>query len=317
KYSVDVQFEGNRIRQMALPAVSLEAEITPFTRGRLTGEIATINGRSVAVLPKRPQDSDNISHDVLVTHDGTFPKDSTKDAKWCYRQGDTLSTFDRPKLEAASAAARQSWQGQFRFAEEETVDGVVSVGLRPPQVGALHAALGHWRMSDVVATIVMPTGTGKTETMLALTLHERPARVLVIVPNDALRAQIGPKFVGLGLLRELGVCGPNVRNPVVGFLRHGIASSHSLQDFARSCNVVVSTMSLLARLAPEHVEVMRASFTHLFIDEAHHIKAKTWDRFRGIFKESRILQFTATPFRNDGVHVDGRAIFTYPLRRAQ
>lgn len=29
------------------------------------------------------------------------------------------------------------------------------------------------------------------------------------------------------------------------------------------------------------------------------------------------LQFTATPFRNDGKHVDGKIIFNYPLRKAQ
>jgi hypothetical protein len=31
----------------------------------------------------------------------------------------------------------------------------------------------------------------------------------------------------------------------------------------------------------------------------------------------RILQFTATPFRNDGAHVDGRVVFNYSLGRAQ
>src|SRR5262249_24929540 len=57
--------------------------------------------------------------------------------------------------------------------------------------------------------------------------------------------------------------------------------------------------------------------SHLFIDEAHHIKAPTWEYLKERFKERPVLQFTATPFRNDGKLVDGRPIFTYPLRKAQ
>lgn len=56
---------------------------------------------------------------------------------------------------------------------------------------------------------------------------------------------------------------------------------------------------------------------YLFIDEAHHIGAPRWREFRDAFSKSRIVQFTATPFRNDDRPVDGRRIFTFPLRKAQ
>lgn len=52
-------------------------------------------------------------------------------------------------------------------------------------------------------TIVMPTGTGKTDTMLAAFCHS-PRRTLVIVPSDALREQIGRKFAALGVLPSVG-----------------------------------------------------------------------------------------------------------------
>ncbi|MCK8788250.1 hypothetical protein M0638_28265, partial [Roseomonas sp. NAR14] len=58
----------------------------------------------------------------------------------------------------------------------------------------------------------------------------------------------------------------------------------------------------------------------LLIDEAHHAPAPTWSAFRKLFlKEpgNRALQFTATPFRTDGKLVEGRIIFSYPLRKAQ
>jgi superfamily II DNA or RNA helicase len=56
--------------------------------------------------------------------------------------------------------------------------------------------------------------------------------------------------------------------------------------------------------------------THLFIDEAHHISARTWSAMRSRVQRN-VVQFTATPFRNDGKHVDSKLVFSYPLRKAQ
>jgi superfamily II DNA or RNA helicase len=39
---------------------------------------------------------------------------------------------------------------------------------------------------------------------------------------------------------------------------------------------------------------------YLFIDEAHHAEAPTWNAFKEKFCERRVLQFTATPYREDG-----------------
>ena len=56
---------------------------------------------------------------------------------------------------------------------------------------------------------------------------------------------------------------------------------------------------------------------YLFVDEAHHIAATTWKQFKDRFMSQRILQFTATPFRNDDKPIDGEIIFNYPLKKAQ
>ena len=73
-----------------------------------------------------------------------------------------------------------SLKGRFRFAEAtETEDG-----LRRPQLGALHAILAYRSTEErEPITVVMPTGTGKTETMLAAYCHS-PSLTLVIVPSD-------------------------------------------------------------------------------------------------------------------------------------
>ncbi|MDV3392410.1 DEAD/DEAH box helicase family protein [Klebsiella pneumoniae] len=37
------------------------------------------------------------------------------------------------------------------------------------------------------------------------------------------------------------------------------------------------------------------SCSHLFVDEAHHISASSWQTIRERFKDKRVVQFTATP----------------------
>jgi hypothetical protein len=65
----------------------------------------------------------------------------------------------------------------------------------------------------------MPTGTGKTETMLALLVAAKLDRLLVVVPNDNLRSQISTKFIELGVLRACGCLGDRTQMPAVAVLR--------------------------------------------------------------------------------------------------
>ncbi|MDS0135841.1 DEAD/DEAH box helicase family protein [Amycolatopsis sp. CM201R] len=91
------------------------------------------------------------------------------------------------------------------------------------------------------ATVVMPTGTGKTETMLALLVAARPARLLVLVPSDSLREQVATKFETLGVLQELGIVDSAALRPVVGRVQHGFTTVETATGFAKACNVIVAT----------------------------------------------------------------------------
>ncbi|WP_163024745.1 DEAD/DEAH box helicase family protein, partial [Pseudomonas viridiflava] len=83
----------------------------------------------------------------------------------------------------------QSWQKHlFNFSLDDPKTN--APGLRKPQLAALYATLGHLVVDpSSTATVVMPTGTGKTDTMLALIIAARMARTLILVPSDALRTQ--------------------------------------------------------------------------------------------------------------------------------
>ena len=167
----------------------------------------------------------------------------------------------------------------------------------------------------------MPTGTGKTETMLAIHVCERVERVLVVVPTDALREQIAHKFRDLGVLKSQAILAPDALYPVVVQLEHIPHSVREVDEIFLRANVIVTTMQIAGRSSAEVQERMADRVSALFIDEAHHIGARTWSDFRALFVERavpvRVLQFTATPFREDGRRVDGEFIYTYPLKKAQ
>ncbi|MEP4039262.1 DEAD/DEAH box helicase family protein [Pseudophaeobacter sp.] len=212
----------------------------------------------------------------------------------------------------------ESWKDGLSFDEEKTEDGkVTQSGFRPPQIGALHALKAHWTVSGKVATVVMPTGTGKTETMIAAACMEQAKCVLIVVPSDALRTQIGRAFSNLGMLPPANLISETAQKPIVTLLRKRPKTVDEAAAIFGVSNVVVTTMSIAAGVSSE-IQKTIASFTsHLFIDEAHHVAAKTWREFRQSFDEVKIVQFTATPFRNDGMRVDGKFVFVYPLSLAQ
>lgn len=212
----------------------------------------------------------------------------------------------------------ESWKDGLSLVEERTEDGkVTQPGLRPPQIGALHALMAHWTVSSKVATVVMPTGTGKTETMIAASYMERANCVLVVVPSDALRTQIAHSYSKLGMLSPANLTSATAEKPIVTLLRKRPKTIDEVATIFGMSNVVVTTMSIAAGVSSEIQKTMASFASHLFIDEAHHVAAKTWREFRQNFDDVKIVQFTATPFRNDGMRVDGKFVFVYPLSLAQ
>jgi hypothetical protein len=142
----------------------------------------------------------------------------------------------------------QSWINRFDFRTEDEEQDLP--GLRSPQIGALHAIAAHFAVGSTFepATVVLPTGTGKTETMLATLVYQRLRRTLVLVPNDTLRSQIAEKFLSLGVLRETQVIAGDLANPRVAIITTGIRSTDELNLIVQNANVIVALrMSLTLR----------------------------------------------------------------------
>lgn len=259
--------------------------------------------------------------DIPQGVDGIIIGDQVGGYKWVSHK--IIQNFEREAKENGvrfiSQSIAESWKGQFDFKEEiyNTRGELVSFGLRPPQLGALFAIGAHWSLYNKPATVVMPTGTGKTETMLSTLANFGNFPLLVIVPSDALRNQTAKKFLTFGLLRKIGALTEDVKNPIVGIITKRPKSIDDL-DIFKDCNVVIATMASLLESDTSDISDRIADMVDtLIVDEAHHLGAKSWNHFRQSFKLKKVLQFTATPYRRDGRLVDGTVIYNYPLGMAQ
>ncbi|MFI5799760.1 DEAD/DEAH box helicase [Streptomyces sp. NPDC051677] len=281
------RFENNEVRQLLVPGGNLE----------VTQEHGVLRVRGV--FGSWPAAQTPLEGDALtaVLQDG---------------RGGTVAWYGSRNAHGPQRVV-ESYRGAIGFRSHEEPHS-----LRRPQIGALHAVMAHWASGvGGAGIVVMPTGTGKTETMLALLVAASMPRLLVLVPSALLRDQVAGKFETLGILQREQIVTPGALRPHVGRLEHGFKDPAQAALFAQACNVVVATPQILSRSLPQVRAALLESFTHLIVDEAHHAPARTWAEVIGEFCDRPVLLFTATPFREDRRSLPGRTVFRFPLREAQ
>lgn len=325
RYRLRGRVAGNRLIQISSPSERCDLRVVPRQARERRFHVGDMtDGRRLAFLARAlqvPRDC----NDAIIVGD-VFDQDSLQDAlarpasRWHGERPLDPATLSVDECKELHRSVRRSWEDALRLnAERYEDDELVQTGLRPPQIGAIHAVKAHWIVTNEPATVVMPTGTGKTETMLSLLVSEPIQRLLVVVPTDALRTQLGMKFVDLGVLKRMGCLDPKAAYPIVAIMKKAPRTIDDVDDLFLRSQVVVTTMASLARMPAELQARIAEHVSHLFVDEAHHIGADTWKALKSRFTQQKrpIVQFTATPYRNDNRRVDGRFIFSYPLRRAQ
>lgn len=313
-----LEISQNLVTHRAFSSYEIEATSVPYDENGLKGFVITdqtvgIEAENASILVIGPTRKALPEFKKIIKTDSEPTQEMLSDlsrSEWSVHPQITASKAT--PLTPSDVVA--SWNKPFIYQEEDSVKNIK--GLRSPQIGALHAIHSHWVVGDDPATIVMPTGTGKTETMLSTLVSKPCKKVLVIVPTDALRTQIANKFRSLGILKELGIIPNTYHYPVVGILKTKVSTISELNSVFDISNVIVTTINIAGQLDPALQEKMAEHCEFLFIDEAHHIAAETWKNLKEKFKKNKVLQFTATPFRNDKLTVDGKLIFKYPLRKA-
>lgn len=322
--AIDERSAGNVIQQVIQPSFSMNVVLEPYSAHQIQGyRIRPVDCDEQQILAiTNPNAGPPVEFSQVLRlrlHQTQSNKEHIVEQlkKACWLKHPHLTCIPQYPIDYNKRTQEvvDSWWNSFSYIQENSKTN--TPGLRPPQIGAIHAAHSHWTVTGQTATIVMPTGTGKTETMLSLLVSTPCPRLLVIVPTDTLRTQIANKFLTLGILKDLGVIAPHAQYPIVGILRRRPKTGEEVDEFFTKCNVIVTTMHVAGQASLDVQERMAHHCPYLFIDEAHHIAARTWKEFRARFESNAILQFTATPFRNDAKPIGGKIIYNYPLSKAQ
>lgn len=190
------------------------------------------------------------------------------------------------------------------------------LGLRECQAGACWAVQAHFTASDEPALVVLPTGAGKTALMMLLAFELQARRVLIITPTKVLREQTCQKFAELDGLRAAGIIDEEMPGPNTFEQTKRITDLAGWQDL-QTYDVVTAVPHAISQVYhPEIVDPPSGLFDLVFFDEAHHLRAPSWDRLLHGFQDARRVLLTATPFRRDRRRLPGKVAYYYPLSRA-
>lgn len=208
-----------------------------------------------------------------------------------------------------------SWENSLSLRERNTKKDIN--GLRNAQIGAICAIHAHLITNKTEsAIIVMPTGSGKTDTMIASIVLEQFTKTIIAVPSALLRHQLAEKCLTLGILKDYKLISEKALFPIVCELKTWPSDKSNLHKLFKSCNIIITTIHLLSQNLQSIDKEIIADIDAFIVDEAHHIAANTWNMTKTIFKENTCLQFSATPYRRDGKIILEKLIYNYPLNQA-
>lgn len=166
------------------------------------------------------------------------------------------------------------------------------------------------------ALIVLPTGTGKTGVIAIAPYAASKKRVLVITPQTVIADTVMGSldsgdyknfWYASGVIKDIADLpsvvhyDKNITKGVLDIADIVVLNVHRLQERLDS--------SLLKRVPSDFFDL-------IIIDEAHHSEAYTWKRAIEYFEKAGVLKLTGTPFRSDGVKIQGEEIYNYSLSKA-
>ncbi|MFW5885315.1 MAG: DEAD/DEAH box helicase [Patescibacteria group bacterium] len=193
-------------------------------------------------------------------------------------------------------------------------------GLRRCQKEAYERLVEYFSQDSALnhVLIQLPTGTGKSALIATIPFKIAKKKVLVLVPSVELSKQ---------LLKDFDIIDyPNDN----AYKKYAILSSSALETIelyplrlesavnssdVDEHDIIIANYHQLADVE-KFFKGREELIDLIIIDEAHHQKAKTYQRIINFFREAKIIGLTGTPFRSDGQKVDGKKIYTYHFHEA-
>ena len=237
--------------------------------------------------------------------------------------------------------------------EKDAPDLPENAELRPHQDACVLATLAHWgsgqevkvhpksQSKSVVAKVVLPTATGKSWVIavLAVVMAKKKDRVLILTPNEEIRAGLLSKLQRFASKRKVmddGVGDGDDSLKIVVLVARGAGDGEKKRhktlrvnfdvvqelhsDAFKEANVVVSNYQTMTNNHGERIFGDGISpFKVILVDEAHHAGAHS---YRMLFEECKpkfLCNLTATPIDSKDNNICGTRVpeFKYTLDWAE
>jgi len=160
------------VQQIGVNSRWIDGTLASFTRDKLKGWLfqPQAGAPEILLVPTKSKNvPDTFAH--VISCDGVTNSDEVDVSKGMWLRFPAAMEAANETPDERVRSVLSSWLNAFSYIQEDPSRNVL--GLRAPQIGALHALHAHWSVTDSIATIVMPTGTGKTETMLSILTSAR------------------------------------------------------------------------------------------------------------------------------------------------
>ncbi|MGA9652235.1 DEAD/DEAH box helicase [Pedobacter sp.] len=193
-----------------------------------------------------------------------------------------------------------------------------SMGLRNCQLGAIWALKSFFTHSshEVAGLVSLPTGAGKTALMMAACFELGLKKILIIVPSKILRQQLSAQFSSLQILKDVG-CLPSEAPGLKAIeISNRIKEEKDWEDILATNDVIIAHPNSISPYYKDLSPLPASLIDAVFMDEAHHEPATTWNAINDYYRTVKRIFFTATPFRRDRKRMQAKLAYHYPLEMA-
>lgn len=163
--------------------------------------------------------------------------------------------------------------------------------------------------------IVLPVGCGKSGCITLTPFAFRAKRTLVVAPGVKIAEQLYKDFDPTKPDMFYIKCGVLQGTPYPEPVEiRGTSTNRSDLDEA---HVVITNIQQLQGQGNRWLANLPVDYFDLILfDEGHHSVAETYESLKAKFPAARIVNFSATPLRADGLRMAGRVLYSYPIFRA-
>lgn len=191
-------------------------------------------------------------------------------------------------------------------------------GLRDCQLGAIWSlkSFKTHGNNEVASLISMPTGSGKTAIMMAACFELNLRKILIVVPSKILRRQIYNQFKTLQILKNQGCLNNATEIVPVYEVTSRKNSRQEWEEILTNHDVIVSHPNSISPYYQGLSPIPKDLIDAVFMDEAHHEPAPTWQSLNRFYNSQLKVFFTATPFRRDRKRMKAKLIYHYSLEKA-